>query len=243
VATPQSYLVCGTPRTGSTLLCDLLASTGVAGRPESYFREPDQHAWARRFGVVVEADGAFDYAHFVTRAMRAGMTPNGVFGARVMWGTMPLIVDGLRSRRDSRRDLDVLVDALGPLLLVHLKRGDVVGQAVSWARAEQTGFWQRGDLPSAEPDLDIDQVDSLVRTIAAHNAGWEAWFAEQDAKPYVLSYEEVVADPRTSVQRILRHLGLETPPGWRPQSPHHRQSDAINADWARRYRDGHGQPR
>jgi hypothetical protein len=38
---PSPYLVCGTARTGSTYLCDLLASTGVAGHPESYFRETD----------------------------------------------------------------------------------------------------------------------------------------------------------------------------------------------------------
>jgi len=36
----NAYLICGTPRTGSTLLCDLLRATGIAGRPESYFRLP-----------------------------------------------------------------------------------------------------------------------------------------------------------------------------------------------------------
>src|SRR3712207_7978474 len=33
----RSYLVCATPRSGSTLLCHLLEQTGVAGRPEEYF--------------------------------------------------------------------------------------------------------------------------------------------------------------------------------------------------------------
>src|SRR6201991_2549603 len=33
----RSYLVCATPRSGSTLLCEALKSTGVAGRPEEYF--------------------------------------------------------------------------------------------------------------------------------------------------------------------------------------------------------------
>ena len=32
-----SYLVCATPRSGSTLLCQGLKATGVAGRPEEYF--------------------------------------------------------------------------------------------------------------------------------------------------------------------------------------------------------------
>ena len=36
--TPQrSYLVCATPRSGSTLVCHALSETGAAGRPEEYF--------------------------------------------------------------------------------------------------------------------------------------------------------------------------------------------------------------
>ncbi|HXR60588.1 MAG TPA: Stf0 family sulfotransferase, partial [Solirubrobacterales bacterium] len=33
----RSYLVCATPRSGSTLVCHALEETGVAGRPEEYF--------------------------------------------------------------------------------------------------------------------------------------------------------------------------------------------------------------
>jgi len=156
VAVPLSYLLCGTPRTGSTLLCGLLTSTGVAGRPESYFREPDEHAWARRLGVPVAGDGSLDYRSFVRAVRIAGSTPNGVFGARVMWGTMQRIVEGLDAA-PRRHDLDVLVDTFGPLRLVHLRRDDAVGQAVSWARAEQTGYWQEGDMPSARPRLEFDR--------------------------------------------------------------------------------------
>ena len=32
-----SYLICATPRSGSTLLCDALAGTGISGRPEEHF--------------------------------------------------------------------------------------------------------------------------------------------------------------------------------------------------------------
>jgi LPS sulfotransferase NodH len=38
VVVPEaSYLICATPRSGSTLLCDALESTGIAGRPAEHF--------------------------------------------------------------------------------------------------------------------------------------------------------------------------------------------------------------
>jgi len=58
VSTIDAYLICGTPRTGSTLLSDLLRSTGVAGRPDSYFRLQDQLAWAERWHLPRGEDGA-----------------------------------------------------------------------------------------------------------------------------------------------------------------------------------------
>ncbi|MGZ5376146.1 MAG: Stf0 family sulfotransferase, partial [Solirubrobacterales bacterium] len=44
----RSYLVCATPRSGSTLLCEALKSTGVAGRPEEYFEALRQSGRPRR---------------------------------------------------------------------------------------------------------------------------------------------------------------------------------------------------
>ena len=43
-----SYLICSTPRTGSSLLCDALTATGVAGRPEEYFQFRARTGYPRR---------------------------------------------------------------------------------------------------------------------------------------------------------------------------------------------------
>jgi trehalose 2-sulfotransferase len=37
VAPEASYLICATPRSGSTMLCDALEGTGIAGRPAEHF--------------------------------------------------------------------------------------------------------------------------------------------------------------------------------------------------------------
>lgn len=216
-------------------MCDVLTSTGVAGRPESFFREQDELRLAQRFGVPVADNGSFDYGEYVAGAVRAGTSANGVFGARVMWGTVERLVKGL-SRGPGVPDLDVLVDAFGPLVLVHVRREDVIGQAVSWARAEQTGHWQHGDATTGRPRLDLEQVDTLVRTIHVHNECWAAWFSAQGARPHVVTYEKLVADPARTVKEILDHLNVQPTSGWRPSSLHPRQADEVNAEWVRRYR-------
>lgn len=89
-----SYLICATPRSGSTLLCGLLRSTGVATRPESYFRREDLRDYADRWRIPLAGHGALD-ATYVRAAVAAGSTPNTVFGARIMWGTMTELTKAL----------------------------------------------------------------------------------------------------------------------------------------------------
>jgi trehalose 2-sulfotransferase len=160
-----------------------------------------------------------------------GTTGNGVFAARVMWGSLEPVVARL-GRSPGESDLLVLERALGPLSVVHLRRADVVGQAVSWCRAEQTGFWQHGDVASMPPRQDLDAAVALLRTIREHDAAWRSWFDHQGVRAHVVTYEEVVQDPRAAVEGIAAHLGAAVPAGWQPRSPHRRQADEVNARWA-----------
>ena len=76
--TRHSYFICSTPRSGSWLLCGLLASTGVAGRRHEWFWTGTEDANTRAWG----ASGLADYVRLVHEA---GTTLNGVFGAKLMW--------------------------------------------------------------------------------------------------------------------------------------------------------------
>jgi trehalose 2-sulfotransferase len=231
MAPPASYLLCGTPRTGSTLLCGLLSSTGVLGHPESYFREPDEPAWARRFGLPSDGPRVRDYDAFVRAVRGAGTTGNGVFAARIMWGSLDRLLTGLDTTgRPS--DPAVLERAFGPLVFLHLRRDDVIGQAVSWCRAEQTGFWQQGDVAFRQPEDDLDRMKELLRTIHRHDAAWRSWFERNAIAPHAVSYEELVHDRRRTVEGIAARVGVELPARWRSTSPHRRQADGINVRWA-----------
>lgn len=74
----KSYFICTMPRTGSELLCDLLAGTGVAGRPTEVF--PQAHLMSRHLWWGIHRTlGANVVDH---------TTGNGVFGTKVFWTHM-----------------------------------------------------------------------------------------------------------------------------------------------------------
>ena len=237
----DSYLICATPRSGSTLLCGLLRSTGVAGRPESYFRRQSVSAYADEWGLPRRGDALAEVDGYVRAAVAAGSTSNGVFGARIMWGTMTELTDALSDAHPggTASALDLLTDAFGAIRFLHLRRVDTVAQAVSWARAEQTHYWHPGEETVAggqEPHYDRGLIDELVHTITRHERGWQEWFAGQGLSPYELTYEDLAEDPTGVAAAVLEHLGLVLPPDRTITVRDHRQADDLNADWISRHR-------
>ena len=110
-----SYLICATPRSGSTLLCEALINTGLAGRPEEYFESLKESGRPRRpleyftgvenaelIGLLGGSDGPppaytadTHYGEYLARTIEQATTPNGVFGAKVMWGYLDDFVSNL----------------------------------------------------------------------------------------------------------------------------------------------------
>jgi trehalose 2-sulfotransferase len=238
----DAYLICATPRTGSTLLCGLLESTGVAGHPESYFNRKSLTSYARQWNLPRSEQGLIDGA-FVRAAVAAGSTPNGVFGARIMGETLPELLAALQalSTAPARSDLDLVTDAFGRTRFIHLRRWDVVAQAVSWARAEQTHFWHPGEevLPGAQsPHYNRDLLERLAARVRALEEAWSNWFAGLGLVPHEIEYDDLARDPIGAARAALDFLGLDLPPDRSIEVRHHRQADDLNADWIARFRSG-----
>jgi LPS sulfotransferase NodH len=134
----------------------------------------------------------------------------------------------------------LLSAAFGRTCFVYLRRGDVVAQAVSLLRAEQTGVWfetagERQE-PAAEPGFDLGQVRGLVRQIEEDNAAWEAWFTAEGIRPHRVLYEDLDDDPVGIASGVLGFLGLDLPAGREITVRHKRLADEINARWIEGYR-------
>lgn len=257
IPTPRAaYLLCATPRSGSTLICDMLGATGVAGRPEEYFevlRETGLPREPREYFAGVTDPGVLaclppsaaprpetqPFTRRLAEVIEAGTTLNGVFGAKVMWGYH----DDLQARLATVAGLaplgaaDRLRALLGDVRFVHIRRTDTLAQAISLWRAVQTRAWRApedGSVPPP-PRYSFAGIDHLRRMLIAHDAAWCAWFAAEGIVPLDVVYETLAEDPPAGVRCILAHVGA--PPEHPVPAPRlRRQADAESLAWAERFR-------
>jgi LPS sulfotransferase NodH len=262
-----SYLVCATPRSGSTLLCELLEQTGVAGHPEEYFealrhsgvpRRPHEYFDRDRHANIIErlafrempTDDAVrapnplwdpnNYGRYLQWALEQGTTPNGVFGAKLMWGYLGDLATLLRTI-DGMAGLPVpelLARAFPGLRYIQITREDKFRQAVSLWKAVQTQAWRKDEdraKLAAEPVFSFRAINYLVRLLTAHDASWDAYFLGLGRPPLKLTYEELAADQGPVVRRVLAHLGIPAPePLSLPPPRLSVQADELSEDWVRR---------
>lgn len=264
-----SYLVCATPRSGSTLLCETLTNTGLAGYPKEYFealketgipRAPsDYFRKAENAGLRELANtyvlqetatpvlaGFANYAEYLASVLEKGTTPNGVFGAKLMWGYLE---DFLLYLREIPAYQDVPVHQLFSLVFpnlhyIHVSRADKVRQAVSLWRAIQTWTWRQDRDPSEsspailsrKPVFHYAAIDHLVQRLVSHERAWTQFFAENSIHPLLLTYEELAGSHQEIATRILQYLGIPLPEQIvfaRPRME--RQADELSEQWVKQY--------
>ena len=246
-----AYVLCGTPRSGSTLLCEMLGATGLAGRPNSFFRPVDILGWADAWGVPhpQDIDGPDFDRDYLSAMQREGSAGTGVFGLRLMWDSLAEASRRLDRALAAERDIALNLEAaFGPTLYVHVSRHDKVAQAVSRTRAEQSGIWHLAadgtvleGAGSAQPvSYDGARVAELVRQLQSDEASWSAFFRERGISPLRLVYEDVTADPNAALASILAALGLDPEAARGTPVKTARMADEESRLWTDRFRQEHG---
>jgi len=172
--------------------------------------------------------------------LERGRSENGLFSARVMWGTMEELTKNLRSIGLAGSDRSVLTQVFGKTKFVYLGRHDAVAQAISRLRAEQSSVWHiegDQDQAAAEDKVHYDRraiqyyIDESVR----HNSAWSRWFQNNQIVPLRLSYEDLASDGVSQAYRILDFVGV-APPNFLIRAPNVRMADNTSEEWARRFR-------
>jgi LPS sulfotransferase NodH len=230
----RSYLMCSMPRSGGGLLGGLLRSSGIAGYPEEYFWRGDMPQWRGRWSVATDKE-------YLSAALREGTTPNGVFGGRVMWTYLEDVIEFVAAATGSHIPPQAkLAFAFPDLQYVHMTRRDHVAQAVSWAKAVQTGVWFSWDTRRrpGTPSYDGDLIERLLAAVEESERCWSSFFSQAGVAIHAVTYEDLAADPVGETESVLAFLGVASA-DVRVEVQTEPQSDATNAAWIARYRAEH----
>ena len=247
----RSIVVASSERTGSTLVIAALRRTGLAGVPEEYFnaevigeafevlgvprlparirlrrqvrRARLRSDWAATWDVV---PGSVDA--YLDHLVRRRTSPNGVFATKLHW-----------NQYEAMTRAGLSIDAFAqPVSWVYVVRRDQLAQAVSLARARQSGQWSSAQVVRRrrpyEPFFDGAAISKALSEVDAWAAGWDKFFARSAVTPILVAYEDLAADYPGTMARLFDELGLDAAVD--PTPPFEKQADAISADWIERYR-------
>ena len=244
-----TYLILATPRSGSTLLGQGLQASGLAGDPKEFFGHK-MPFWMERWRTP-------SLAAYAARLSQTRATPNGVFGAKLLYRQL-LHLESLARQEPALAELPLaeILDRLFPNLhLVWVTREDKVRQAISWFKARQTGIWGQdqgqsapklgrawrlGDEPLQPGELafDYDGIAALLRQAEAEDAAIGQFCTTSGAEPFRVVYEEFTPRYEETILALLRWLGVTPPPDLTLPNPRTvKLADDRTDEWVARFRE------
>jgi LPS sulfotransferase NodH len=233
----RCYVVCTIPRSGSNLLTDGLRDTRRAGMPKQFFL-PKEGRYAAELGI----NPIEDYAAYVRSVVNSKTTHNEVFGFKLMSWYLDDFLARLRETHgfgnSTTSDLELLHSAFPRLRFVRIVRRHKLRQALSTARALQTGLWkvQEGKNSLREPEFDPDLIEQSLHEAERQEKIWDDFFRRIEVKPFLVEYEKLCQDYEATIRGVLNFLRIKLPPDTRVGPPvTTRQSDETSRIWEERF--------
>lgn len=216
----RSILVCSHMRSGSTLLGETMYGLGGLGCPIEYFHCGFQPHLMQRWQA-----SDFDSYHAAVSQHRTD--PSGTLGVKLFWRDVeelylqfhPEEHDSLRGESHDEPSLAtygrihaMLCDLFPNPRFIYLYRSDRLRQAVSLAKATQTGVFRKipgmsGARSPREFAYDYDQILKLLALGEHCDGRWRALFRSAGIDALQVRYEDLVADFPGTVSALLRQLG------------------------------------
>lgn len=182
---PIRYVVATTSRVGGHFLSQLLKGLG-AGDPLEYFGSFEH---GRLTGGV-----PMNWSEYIDTLYRH-RSVNGVFGVKMSFlNLVPFLVH--KSWHGQFADWK----------WVYLQRDDVLAQAASLVKAEQTGEWSYAG--NKDGTYDPPQMWAAVRLLMRDRMRWDLFFSIFGIQALRVTYEEIDRDVVAVANRVRLYLGL-----------------------------------
>ena len=242
----RSYMICTAPRSGSTMLCGLLAAAKTAGDPDSHFHSPAFADWLDDYGLIQTDYASHENAvrAVFEAALQRGTAGSNVFGLRMQRGSFDYFMQQLEYIVPGRMSgVDRIETVFGPTLFIHLSRPDRLGQAISRIRAEQSGLWHRNAdgtelerlSPPKKEHYDAAALRHHIAASEAMDAAWETWFEREAIDPLRITYDALAQQPNQILAEILTALDLDPAQAQTVEVPTAKLADETSREWRARF--------
>jgi LPS sulfotransferase NodH len=231
----RCYVVCAVARSGSNLLTDGLHATRRAGRPNQFFCELFEETYAKKYGL----DPQHDYKGYVHGIVEATSTSNHVFGFKLMGWYVDSFIGKLGCAFGDAPPLELLQALFPRLKLVRMQRRDTLRQAISKARAYQSGQWKVRENEEVQSNASFDPalIDRCLKENQHEEDAWSRFFEQTGAEAFEIVYEEFCRDYEGTLRAVLDFLQIRLPRRTQIGSPLTiRQRDELSREWEERYR-------
>jgi LPS sulfotransferase NodH len=221
----KSYVVASSYRSGSTYFCSRLWRTGVLGAPAEYLNVGLGRMLRHVMQSRLQATSPEDY---FAKLLACRTSSNGVFGMKAHYHHFAEALAWCPS----------MIGLLSPVSYIYISRRDAVAQAVSMAKALQNNRWSSMDSEVAI-DLRYDEplISQCLEEVQQQRIGWLRWFELNNITPFVLNYEDLIADPAGAVGSVMKLLEVEGDAASEIFPPEIKKlGDATNIEWAARFR-------
>ncbi len=214
------YLICATPRVGSTLFCHVLAATGIAGNPAEWLDVRKEDRLREELGRP-----SADRAELLDRAVASCRSSNGAASIKIMWEQLDRIMADLQDFA-GMGDLPSGPERFGVAFrgsrAVHLSRRNKVRAAVSYWLAITTGQWIRyGQQPQRSFDREILlqgrnwaaacwMITKMHSALHEGDLNWPIFLKSAGIDATTIYYEDWTDDPAANVVAIANAaLGID----------------------------------
>jgi LPS sulfotransferase NodH len=231
------YLICCTQRCGSNFIASGLINSKIAGNPNEFF-----------VGHVRKVLG-IDYDMLeIKRLISETMTPNGVFGVRIMWRDFLELIDKLQqdSKYKEMSAARIMSTIFPNLHYIYLTRKDKVRQAISYSKARQTNeYYQTIDgmteghptrTPTDKLKFRFKEIHRYANNFFQQDENWRQYFRDNDIHTFSVIYENLVEKYEQTIIELLKYMKIEIPDE-KTQIQSHlvKQADSISDKWIRKY--------
>lgn len=218
------YAIYHTIRTGSTLLCEYLRGTGLAGNPVD-FCSPHAELFIPNCKYQKPMT-----KEFMETLIKEYSTHNDVFGCKLQYMQYKEFIK------------DNTLESLFPIspIKIYLTRKDKIKQTISIIKASTSGQWYSFQEARSHPlQYNKSFIEQTMNHFLQQELELQSYFERNNFETLNITYEELIQNPKKVVTNVLDYIGIEYPKDLELINPKvSKQADVINDEWEIKYKRG-----